>query len=426
MASMEHPEPQRDPYAGHGEPLPGHPQPLRVLRPEGPATHLPPPGSHQPLPVPEEPLQLAGSPETFLPPPPQLAMQAEVESAVDQLLSFSPELPAPGPVAMPAPVPPVQEAPPAPVEPAPAPVVDVAPPPAVEAPAPSAVPAPAPPVAHRPEEMRDLPLGTLIHNMGLVGAAEIEAALEESVRDGKRLGEVLLDRNLIDERDLGRLLAGQKGLPFVDLGTIQIDPQAATLLPVGSARLYLALPIRIEDGVPVVAVCDPTNQLAIENVRRALGVEPRFAVASRGDVLRAIASIHGAVAEVPAEPATPPALAPESVADLASVPTAVPLVEQVGLAGIPPSPFQAVDLAEPAHPSVGREQLVHRVYVRLSDGDRLELGAFAAGSDAHARAREVMRIVDERRPGDWPCIHGRFLRPETIVSIDIVDELPRY
>ncbi|MEZ5098400.1 MAG: hypothetical protein R3C15_01025 [Thermoleophilia bacterium] len=419
MASMEHPEPQRDPYAaGHGEPVPGQPQALRVLRPEAP-THLPPPGSHQTAPAPEEPLQLGGAPESFLPPPPQVAMQAEVESAVDALLSFSPELPAPA-------VAPLEATPPAP-EPAPAPVVELAPPPAVEAPAPSAEPAPAQQVAHRPEEMRDLPLGTLIHNMGLVGAADIEAALEESVRDGKRLGEVLLDRGLIAERDLGRLLAGQKGLPFVDLGSIQLDPQAATLLPVGSARLYLALPIRIEDGVPVVAVCDPTNQLAIENVRRALGVEPRFAVASRGDILRAIASVHGAVAEVPAEPAPPPALAPESVAELASVPTAVPLVEQVGLAGIPPSSFQAVDLAEPAHPSVmGREQLVHRVYVRLSDGDRLELGAFAAGADAHARAREVMRIVDERRPGDWPCIHGRFLRPETIVSIDIVDELPRY
>ena len=65
--------------------------------------------------------------------------------------------------------------------------------------------------------MVDVPLGTLIFRAGLLGEEQLEGALQEGMRTGKRLGEVLLERGWLNERDLGRMLAGQKGLPFVDV-----------------------------------------------------------------------------------------------------------------------------------------------------------------------------------------------------------------
>ncbi len=85
-------------------------------------------------------------------------------------------------------------------------------------------------------ERPDAPLGTLIFRAGLLPAETIENALEEGVKTGRRLGEILVERNLIKEEDLTRLLAGQKGLPFVSLRERGIEPDAARLLSEDQAR----------------------------------------------------------------------------------------------------------------------------------------------------------------------------------------------
>src|SRR5262249_32958868 len=96
-------------------------------------------------------------------------------------------------------------------------------------------------------ERPDAPLGTLIFRAGLLPAETIESALEEGVKSGRRLGEILIERGLLQEEDLTRLLAGQKGLPFVSLRAQPIDPEAAKLLTEDQARLFSALPIGYEE-----------------------------------------------------------------------------------------------------------------------------------------------------------------------------------
>ncbi|MDP9491136.1 MAG: hypothetical protein M3P42_02885 [Actinomycetota bacterium] len=197
--------------------------------------------------------------------------------------------------------------------------------------------------------MRDVPLGTLIFREGLLTEEQIEEALQDGMQRGKRLGEVLLERGLVSEHDLGRLLAGQKGLLFVELDNALIDPAAVQLLPVEKARLHSVLPIGFQDGLPVVAVVDPSNDLVVENVRRALNCEPHLVVAGREALHRQIeiayGLVPGATVAAPEQPVAPLVLPPpvEPVA-VAPVIPAAPLVGQ-------PAPVQPAPLAMPEPPT---------------------------------------------------------------------------
>ena len=214
--------------------------------------------------------------------------------------------------------------PPAPLT-APAPLAQVP-----AAPEPAAVPTPA--AAPAPETpMVDVPLGTLIFRAGLLAEEQLEDALQEGMRTGKRLGEVLLERGWLQERELGRLLAGQKGLPFIEVRGSDPEPAALQLLPEDKARLQTALPLRHEDGQLVVAVADPSNELVVENLRRALGAEPRLVVAAQGDLIRAIGEAYG----------RPPAVAP-------GPPAAVPTPEVSPAPSLQVEPVQAPASAEHA------------------------------------------------------------------------------
>jgi hypothetical protein len=220
------------------------------------------------------------------------------------------------------------------------------------------------PPAKSPEEIANLgvPLGTLIFRAGLLTEEQLEDALQEGVRTGKRLGEVLVESGLLGERDLGRLLADQKGLRFVELASISPDPAAIALLTAEKAHMFAALPIGFEEGIPLVAVADPSNELVTENLRRALGQDPRLVVASRSDLHAAIDRLHGTESEaqveearaaeqlVPAEPAVAPQ--PLAAEPVALEPVAVePLVVEP-VAPAAPEPLQPEPVvSEPVVPA---------------------------------------------------------------------------
>jgi hypothetical protein len=195
-------------------------------------------------------------------------------------------------------------------------------------------------------ERPDAPLGTLIFRAGLLPAETIENALEEGVKTGRRLGEILIERGLLQEEDLTRLLAGQKGLPFVNLRTEPIDPEATRLLSEDQARLFSALPIRFEEGLPLVAVADPTNDVLNRNIREALGQDVRFLVAGRTELNEVIGEAYSgtlrAVAPAP-EPAIDVMPEPEPEPELDATPLRVdtsvpPAAEEPSLPAYEPEP----------------------------------------------------------------------------------------
>ena len=201
--------------------------------------------------------------------------------------------------------------------------------------------------------MIDVPLGTLIFRAGLLGEEQLEDALREGMRTGKRLGEVLIARGWLEERDLGRLLAGQKGLPFVEVSADDVEPAALDNLSEENAKLQVALPLRYEDGQLVVAVADPSNELMLENLRRTFGAPPKLVVAPYAELVEVIDEAYArprpeappAPEAVSPEPETPePETQPEPQAEVEPLAEAEPMAEVEPLAEVEPAPARPMPI----------------------------------------------------------------------------------
>jgi type IV pilus assembly protein PilB len=131
-------------------------------------------------------------------------------------------------------------------------------------------------------------LGQILLEEGLLTQEQLDRALEQHRNTPKSLGRVLIDLGFIRERDLVKALAQQVGLDFVDLSEYPVEAAATTLLPEQLARRYRALPIADHDGKLLVAMSDPANVYALDDIRSVTGRDVVPLVATAQDVEQAI------------------------------------------------------------------------------------------------------------------------------------------
>ena len=179
-----------------------------------------------------------------------------------------------------------------------------------------------------PEASPRVPLGTLLVREGVLTPEQLEEALAEKDVTGHRVGEIVVARAWVSAGDVARLLAEQHGLEYLDLGSAQIDPEVAHLLPEKYARRYAAIPVRfVSDDAILVTVADPTNVVASDDLRLALGLNVRLAVSAAPDVMTTIGRVYQAGyavwdAEGHSEPEEP-------VEDIAHAATSAPAIDRV-------------------------------------------------------------------------------------------------
>ena len=143
-------------------------------------------------------------------------------------------------------------------------------------------------------------LGQILIELGYITTEQLETALEEHRKTPKSLGRVLIDLGMIKEADLVRALAEQVGLEFVDLNEFPIDATATVLLPEALSRRYRAIPIGERDGRLLVAMSDPANVYALDDIRTITGREVQPVVATANDVEQAIQKFAGMDSQVEA------------------------------------------------------------------------------------------------------------------------------
>jgi type IV pilus assembly protein PilB len=132
-------------------------------------------------------------------------------------------------------------------------------------------------------------LGSLLLRDGAVTLEQLEYSLAEKEANGGRLGEILLRHGYSSGDQIARALAEQHDLEYLQLGSIKIDPSATMLLPEAAARRLGALPVSFAaNDVVLIAVSDPTDVIASDDLRLAIGHQIRFGVVATDDLTKMI------------------------------------------------------------------------------------------------------------------------------------------
>ncbi|MGH2689264.1 MAG: GspE/PulE family protein, partial [Actinomycetota bacterium] len=132
----------------------------------------------------------------------------------------------------------------------------------------------------------------------LLTQAQLSEALLQQSASGKRIGTLLVELGLIDERDLTHALAEQLHVEMVDLGRIAPDTDVLAMLPESVARSLMAFPVRMANGQLEIAVADPSDHENADRLRQAAGQNIRLVIAPPTEIRRAIDNTYRALSGI--------------------------------------------------------------------------------------------------------------------------------
>ena len=136
-------------------------------------------------------------------------------------------------------------------------------------------------------------LGELLLAAGTITQEELERGLELQKTQKGRLGEVLIANGIITEDQLIEALQMQLGIEYIDLSKINIPTELASAVPKNIAKQYSVVPVRVKKDELYLAMSDPLNFYAIEEVRKAVRKKVVPMVAHSAAVERAIQVLYG-------------------------------------------------------------------------------------------------------------------------------------
>jgi len=129
-------------------------------------------------------------------------------------------------------------------------------------------------------------LGKILIESGLISDEQLQKAI--SSKNGKSLSRALVDLGFASEPDIASVLAGSMSLPFLDISNYEINPGAATIISEELATRYMVLPIDFTEDKLIVAMADPSNVFAVDDLRIVTGYDISVVVCTESDLLAAI------------------------------------------------------------------------------------------------------------------------------------------
>jgi type IV pilus assembly protein PilB len=139
-----------------------------------------------------------------------------------------------------------------------------------------------------------LKLGDLLVKAKLITTEQLQDALKEQQSSGIKLGEVLVKMNLVTEEDITETLSAQFGVPSINLTHFEIDPSVLKLVAADVARKYNILPVNKTGATITIAMADPTNVFAMDDIKFMTGYNVEPVVASEMALQAAIDKNYGA------------------------------------------------------------------------------------------------------------------------------------
>lgn len=137
-------------------------------------------------------------------------------------------------------------------------------------------------------------LGEVLVAAGVISQLELLEALELQKADPRRpkLGELLVEKGWATEGEICRALSGQLRLPFVDLRGMALDPSIVAIIPHSVATKHQCIAVGLRGDELLVAMADPTNLLAVDDIRTATRKKVKRVVAQPSLIARAIQSYY--------------------------------------------------------------------------------------------------------------------------------------
>ncbi|MGO4494350.1 GspE/PulE family protein [Paenibacillus sp. 2RAB27] len=136
-------------------------------------------------------------------------------------------------------------------------------------------------------------IGDLLVESGLISEEQLKNALREQKELNMRLGDVLITRNYITEQQLIEVLEFQLGIPHIQLYRQKIETKIINIIPQRLAEQHQVLPIRTEGNKLILAMADPLDYFAIDELRMTTGFRIEPTIASKDELQRAIKRYYG-------------------------------------------------------------------------------------------------------------------------------------
>jgi len=145
------------------------------------------------------------------------------------------------------------------------------------------------------------PLPDLLVEQGLIRAEQVQSLQAQAAKSGRSLKQLLVQQGMVTEQDLAQLIATQSGTTSIDLTNYLIKPEVIQLVPEALARKHLLVPVFKIGGSLTVAMEDPLNFFAVDELRLKTKCDIKTVVASEASIRQAIDQYYGAsgtIAEV--------------------------------------------------------------------------------------------------------------------------------
>ena len=144
-----------------------------------------------------------------------------------------------------------------------------------------------------PESTDRQMIGEILIQMGLIDESVLEQSLQAQTEKGGALGQILIEMGSITGEDLLQALAMQNNMQMVDLNQLEVPAEVLKMVSVSMAQVYRIVPVSFESNVLVVAMADPQNVNALDDLRFMLNCEVAGAIASEQQVNEAIERYYG-------------------------------------------------------------------------------------------------------------------------------------
>ncbi|HVZ61291.1 MAG TPA: type IV-A pilus assembly ATPase PilB [Terriglobales bacterium] len=144
-------------------------------------------------------------------------------------------------------------------------------------------------------------LGDLLVKEKVISPEQLEQALKVQKETGSRLGSILVKLNFLTDEEVTNFLSRQYGVPAINLAYFEIDPAVVKLIPYEAAKRYQILPLSRVGASLTIAMVDPTNVFAMDDIKFMTGFNIEPVVASESSILDGIEKSYGAVSSGPDE-----------------------------------------------------------------------------------------------------------------------------